>query len=108
MKNHIITAKEANEKMIAAVEYVTGEYQELEMLGKPLPKFTETIENVSMFGLFELYKAIRCSHKRLLMPHELDCDHYTLIFCPFQGCTIILESEPVMKVVPELCKFNLN
>lgn len=108
MKNKTITAKEANDQMIAAIEYVIAEFTELESKGKPLPKFTETIPNVSMLGIFELYKAVRHTRKRLLMPHELECDHYTLIICPFYGCTIVLESEPVKKVEVKIHKYNYN
>lgn len=103
-----LSSKEANELMIKAVEYAIGEFQERELLDLPLAKFTENIENVSMLGLFELYKAIRSSRKRLLMPFELDSDKFTLIFCPFPGCTIVLESEPVEKVEVKLHKYNLN
>lgn len=106
--NQPLNSKEANERMITAIDYAIAEFTERELLGKQLPKFTESIENVSMLGLFELYKAIRSSRKRLLMPHELDSDKFTLIFCPFPGCTIVLESEPVEKVEVKLHKYNLN
>jgi hypothetical protein len=106
--NQPLSSKEANELMIKAVEYCIGEFQERELLNLPVPKFTEQIQNVSMLGLFELYKAARTSRKRLLMPHELDCDHFTLIICPFIGCTIVLESEPVKRVESKLHKYNLN
>lgn len=106
--NQPLSSKEANALMITAIEYAIGEFQERELLGKPQPKFQEQIENVSMLGLFELYKSARTSRKRLLMPHEMDSDKFTLIICPWQGCTIVLESEPVEKVETKLHKYNLN
>lgn len=104
-----ITSSEAYMKVIEALEYLKAEIQRHDDMNALVPAFTEQIENVSMVGIIELHKVFDFGKRQLFMPHEIDHNCMMLIWNPFPGCVISIESEPVGKVkVDEIKPFNLN
>lgn len=71
-------------------------------------RMSATIENVGFSDFISLYKTIITPKKRLFMPGEIDNENMTFIYTPAPGCTIVVESEPCVKLWPRINLINAN
>lgn len=78
------------------------------MAEKKVTKMNATIENVGMIDLIIIHKMMITPNKRLFMPGELGTETMTMIYTPARGCTIAIESEPCVKLMPKINLINYN
>lgn len=78
--------------------------QELELLGKPIPKYYSEIENVDFFSIFDVWKRLDTQNKSLFLPGDLDLpgdckdDHVRIVYQVIPGFCIEIISEPCYRL----------
>lgn len=106
----VLTARQAQIQIIETIK----RFRELASLHTQkghFINFKAEIENVGFIDMFLLYAMTKADDIRLYTPGELDNDHITIIYRPYKGCVISIESVKCYKFDKEKLtkrKINLN
>lgn len=71
--------------------------------------FKAEIQNVLFTDIFILYAMTKADDIRLWTPNETESNYVTIIYRPYKGCVISIESEPCYNLDKQrLMKRNIN
>jgi len=86
--------------------------QELQLLGRPIPKYYSQIEDVGFQDIFSIWRSLGTENKRLFLPGDLDLpgdctdDHVRIIYQVIPGFCIEIVSEPCFKLKAHELRFK--